>query len=122
MKNLADFSKEEIKEENLKNTGNSTNNDNNFNNLNEKSDKNINFKKNEYEEIINKYKDKPQEELENDLMNEAERLKSEGKLSSSQLENLSNTISPFLNQQQKDLLQTLIGKLKWKLIKFQKLF
>ncbi len=63
----------------------------------------------EYEEILNKYKDMNQDDLMSNLFSEASKLKKEGKLDSSTLENLKTTISPFLNNEQKNMLNSLIN-------------
>lgn len=63
----------------------------------------------EYEEILNKYKDMNSNDLMSNLLSEASKLKKEGKLDPSTLENLKSTISPFLNDEQKTLLNSLIS-------------
>ena len=68
-------------------------------------------KTNEYEQILNKYKDMNQSELMSNLFSEASKLKKEGKLDSDSLNSLQSTLSPFLNSQQKDMLSSLINSL-----------
>lgn len=65
-------------------------------------------KVNEYQNIIDKYKDMDNAELMQNLMQEATKLKQQGKLDSSQLDSLSSTLSPFLNSQQKEMLNSII--------------
>ena len=45
------------------------------------------------------------------LLSEASRLKKEGRLDSNSLQNLKTTLSPFLNSEQKDMLNSLINKI-----------
>ncbi len=63
---------------------------------------------NEYQEIINKYKDMNQNDLMKSLFDEANKLKREGKLDGNTLSNLKQTISPFLNNEQKKMLDELL--------------
>ncbi len=65
-------------------------------------------KASEYQEIINKYKDMDQNSLMANLFQEANRLKREGKLDTSTLNNLKQTLSPFLNAEQKNMLDELL--------------
>ena len=62
----------------------------------------------EYQNIIDKYKDMDNNELMQNLFQEASKLKKQGKLDNEQLNNLSSTLSPFLNDNQKDMLANLI--------------
>lgn len=63
----------------------------------------------EYQEILNKYKDMSNDDLMSNLLNEAGKLKSEGKLDSKAISDLQNTLSPFLNEQQKDMLKSIVN-------------
>lgn len=72
--------------------------------INEKKDKTA-----EYENIINKYKDMNQNDLMSNLFKEASKLKSEGKLNSETLNNLKSTLSPFLNDEQQEMLSNLVN-------------
>lgn len=65
-------------------------------------------KVNDYQNIINKYKNMDSGELMQNLFSEANRLKQQGKLNREQLNSLSNTLSPFLNNEQKDMLSNII--------------
>ena len=62
----------------------------------------------EYQEIINKYKDMDQNSLMASLFKEAAKLKREGKLDTNTLSNLKQTISPFLDNEQKKMLDELL--------------
>lgn len=62
-----------------------------------------------YEEIINKYKNMSSNDLMNSLISEATKLKSEGKLDASSLSSLKSSLSPFLNQEQQEMLDNLIA-------------
>lgn len=69
-------------------------------------------KANEYENIFNKYKDMNQDELMTNLMQEATKLKQEGKLDENSLTSLKTTLSPFLNDTQKQMLENIINAIK----------
>ena len=66
-------------------------------------------KVNEYENIINKYKDMNQDDLMSNLFSEAMKLKKEGKLDQASLNNLKSTLTPFLNSNQQEMLNNLIN-------------
>ena len=66
-------------------------------------------KVNEYENIINKYKNMSQNDLMANLFQEATKLKQEGKLDSETLNNLKSTLSPFLNSDQQEMLKNLVN-------------
>ena len=68
-------------------------------------------KANDYQSIIDKYKNMNQGELMNNLFIEANKLKQEGKLDSNSLDSMKNMISPFLNDEQKNMLNSLISKI-----------
>lgn len=80
----------------------------NFAKENEKTQK-TSDKTHEYEEILNKYKNMNQSDLMSNLMNEATKLKKEGKLDSNSLSNLKSTLAPFLNSEQQTMLNNLIN-------------
>lgn len=65
-------------------------------------------KVNEYQDIINKYKDMDQNSLMQNLFAEASKLKREGKLNAEYLNNIKNSISPFLNGEQQQMLNSLM--------------
>ena len=84
-------------------------------NQNSTSSKNSNHSKqdfSEYQDTINKYKDLSQQELYSELFNQASSLKSEGKLNTQMLDQLSTTLGPMLNDEQKQLLTSLIERIK----------
>ena len=62
-----------------------------------------------YEDLINKYKDMNQNQLMQNLFSEASKLKQQGKLDSASLNNMKNTLYPFLNDQQKEMLNNLVN-------------
>ncbi len=66
----------------------------------------------EYQDTINKYKDLSQQDLYKELFNQADQLKAEGKLDQNMLNTLSNTLSPMLNDEQRELLNNLINRIK----------
>lgn len=65
-----------------------------------------------YNETINKYKDLSQDQLMSELLSQASNLKSQGKLDTSGLEQLSSTLGPMLNAEQQQMLNQIIDKLK----------
>ena len=66
-------------------------------------------KANEYQDIINKYKNMDNSELMSNLFSEASKLKKEGKLDSNTLNGLKSTLSPFLNNDQQQMLNSLVN-------------
>ena len=81
-------------------------NSTNSNNTNSKKDFG------EYEDMINKYKDLPQNELMAELVNQASSLKQQGKLDNNTLSQISSTLAPMLNDEQKQMLNNIIERLK----------
>ncbi|HIU06345.1 MAG TPA: hypothetical protein IAC46_01945 [Candidatus Onthoplasma faecigallinarum] len=65
-------------------------------------------KANEYQHILDKYKNMSNNELMSNLFSEASKLKKEGKLDDEQLNSLKSTISPFLNNNQQQMLNEII--------------
>ncbi|MBE5746070.1 MAG: hypothetical protein E7359_02150 [Clostridiales bacterium] len=63
---------------------------------------------NSYDELLNKYKNKSSEELYSELIKVAGEQKAKGNLSKSQLNNIYNTISPLMNEKEKENLKKLI--------------
>jgi len=82
-----------------------------FSNKTEKENilKNHNEKVEEYNDILNKYKNMDNSELMQNLFSEASKLKQQGKLDSNTLNNLQSTLSPFLNSDQKEMLTNLVN-------------
>jgi hypothetical protein len=66
-------------------------------------------KANNYQDILNKYKNMDNNELMSNLFNEASKLKSEGKLDAESLISLKSTLAPFLNSDQQNMLNNLIN-------------
>lgn len=66
-------------------------------------------KVNEYQDILNKYKNMNQNDLMSNLFSEASKLKKEGKLDSNTLNGLKSTLSPFLNPEQQEMLNSLVN-------------
>ena len=64
-----------------------------------------------YEDILNKYKNMNSNELMQNLFLEASKLKKEGKLSSDALNSLKSNLFPYLNAEQKEMLNSLINAL-----------
>lgn len=65
-------------------------------------------KANEYQDILNKYKNMDNSELMSNLFKEATKLKQQGKLDSDTLSSLKSTLSPFLNSEQQEMLNSLV--------------
>ena len=66
-------------------------------------------KANEYSDLIHKYKNMDNNELMSNLFSEASKLKQQGKLDSDTLNGLKSTLSPFLNGEQQNMLNSLIN-------------
>ena len=66
----------------------------------------------EYQDTIDKYKDLSQQDLYKELLNHASNLKAEGKLDNNTLSTISNTLGPMLNDEQRELLNNIINRLK----------
>jgi len=65
-------------------------------------------KANEYQDILNKYKNMSQNDLMSNLFKEASKLKKEGKLDEKTLNSLKTNLSPFLNENQQEMLSSLV--------------
>lgn len=68
-------------------------------------------KADEYQNILDKYKNMDNNELMSNLFSEASKLKREGKLDPNQLNNLKSSISPFLNSEQQQVLNSIINSI-----------
>lgn len=66
-------------------------------------------KANEYQDILNKYKNMDSNQLMSNLFSEASKLKKEGKLDANTLNNLKSTLGPFLNNEQQQMLNSLVN-------------
>lgn len=62
----------------------------------------------DYQKIIDKYKDMDQNSLMATLFEEASKLKQQGKLDSNSLNGIKTTLAPFLDDQQKQMLNELV--------------
>lgn len=87
-------------------------NQNNKQNFNNSSTKHPKQDFGEYQDTINKYKDLSQNQLMSELLKQAGDLKAQGKLDNSTLNMLSNTLSPMLNAEQKQMLNDIIKQLQ----------
>ena len=68
-----------------------------------------NEKTEQFEEILNKYKDMNNNDLMSSLLSEASKLKSEGKLDPNSIASLQSTLAPFLDSEQKNMLKSIIN-------------
>lgn len=75
---------------------------------NEKTTNQEDDKVKDYQKIIDKYKDMDQNSLMTTLFEEASKLKQQGKLDSNSLNGIKTTLAPFLNDQQKQMLNELV--------------
>ncbi len=75
---------------------------------NEKTANQEDYKVKDYQKIIDKYKDMDQNSLMTTLFEEASKLKQQGKLDSNSLNGIKTTLAPFLNDQQKQMLNELV--------------
>lgn len=75
---------------------------------NEKTANQEDDKVKDYQKIIDKYKDMDQNSLMSTLFEEASKLKQQGKLDSNSLNGIKTTLAPFLNDQQKQMLNELV--------------
>ena len=66
----------------------------------------------QYQDTINKYKDLSQQDLYKELFSQASELRSQGKLDTNMLNTLSSTLGPMLNDEQRELLNNLIDRIK----------
>ena len=93
-------------------------NNNNFNNSFNQNTNGKDYQNNsaqdfsQYQDTINKYKDLSQEDLYSELLSQATDLKAQGKLDTSMLEQISTTLTPMLNDEQKQLLNNIMNKIK----------
>lgn len=76
---------------------------------NEKTIEQNKDKAEDLEKILNKYKDMDQNSLMRTLFSEASKLKREGKLNSETINSLRTTLAPFLNEQQRQMLNELVA-------------
>ena len=92
-----------------------TKTNNTFNNQSTQNTNDYTSKPNDfsaYQDTINKYKDLSQEDLYTELLSQASDLKSQGKLNTDMLNQISTTLNPMLNDEQKQMLNSIIERLK----------
>lgn len=63
------------------------------------------------QQTFNKYQSMPQDQIVQEFLSMAKQQKSSGQLNKQNLDQISSTLSPFLNNQQKEFLDTLIHKI-----------
>jgi len=68
-------------------------------------EKNMNMN---YEDLVNKYKNKSSNELYEELLKVAQTEKAKGNLNKSQLNNIYNTLAPMMNETERENLKKLI--------------
>jgi hypothetical protein len=108
----------DIKEFYRSNQKSNDHNQNNFNASFNQSTSNKNYQNtsnqdfSEYQDTINKYKDLSQQDLYKELFSQASDLKAQGKLDQNMLNTLSSTLGPMLNDEQRNLLNNLIDRIK----------
>lgn len=66
-------------------------------------------KADDYEKILNKYKDMDQNSLMSSLLSEASKLKREGKLNHETINSIRTTLAPFLDNTQRKMLNELVN-------------
>ena len=89
---------------------NTTYNNQSTQNTNDYTSKSSDFSA--YQDTINKYKDLSQEDLYSELLSQASDLKSQGKLNMDMLNQISTTLGPMLNDEQKQMLSNIIERIK----------
>lgn len=65
------------------------------------------------QENLKKYQNLNQQELYAELLKEASRLKQNGSLNENSLNMLKSTLSPMLNSEQNNILNSIINNIKW---------
>ncbi len=102
-RNLSDFSQEKIETnknfEDIKNRAEDIKNS-----TNDKTKQEVN-------DLYNKYKNYSQEELMNEFISTAKNKLQNGDLTQNKLQNTINSLSPFLNESQKEYLNNIIRKI-----------
>ncbi len=63
------------------------------------------------QQTFNKYQSMPQDQIVQEFLSMAKQQKNSGQLNKQNLDQISSTLSPFLNNQQKEFLDTLIHKI-----------
>ena len=83
-----------------------------FRSFKQQYSKNDQSKVNEYKTIYDKYKDMNSDDLMSNLLSEAGKLRNQGKLDNNTLNQLSTSLSPLLNEDQRKMLSTLVNTIK----------
>lgn len=68
----------------------------------------------DYEQTINKYKDLSQQELMTELLRQTQAMKSQGKWDEQNMQKMTNTLMPYLNNEQKNMLHNIMDTLNKK--------
>ena len=105
---IREFYKSTQTNQNQHNTGHASFNQSNTHNTAGKSKQDFS----EYQDTINKYKDLSQEDLYSELLSQASNLKAQGKLDTNMLNQISTTLYPMLNDDQKQMLNNIMNRLK----------
>jgi len=124
MRNIYDFGNEDISEDtNKTDKNNSANKDNksegNSTSKNDKSSNNAYSNDSKQQEdiksqaknIYDKYKDFSQDQLINELLTTSKQKLNDGSLTQTQLQNTANLLTPYLNESQKQLLNSIMERL-----------
>ena len=78
----------------------------------QKNDTNASTNNNsDYEDMIKKYENLNQQELMSELFKQSEQMKSEGRWNNEEMEKIASTLSPYLNDEQKQMLASLTKRL-----------
>ncbi len=81
--------------------------------LNQKKfDKNVDEEKADIEENLKKYQSMSQNDLMSELLKEASKMKASGTLDSASLSRLKSTLLPMLNDEQKAMLDNILGEIE----------
>lgn len=68
----------------------------------------------DYEQTINKYKDLSQQELMTELLRQTQAMKSQGKWDEHNMQKMTDTLMPYLNDEQKNMLHNIMDTLNKK--------
>ncbi len=71
----------------------------------------VNISKEDINALYNKYKDLPQDQLVSEFVKSAKQQRSSGNLNDEKINQIYNTLGPYLNNQQKEFFETLIHKI-----------
>ena len=77
-----------------------------------KAEKNINEQSKKVEDLYEKYKDKSEDELKNELFSEVLKQKQDGTFNYDYLYGLAQKVSPYLNTEQNTKINELLEKIK----------